>query len=193
VPRSRFAPTCLVVVHTGVVSVPPIGTVGNHGLIPQPRTSSIPVAAIIAGPPSHTYADEAVIEAMVVIGKVIVIVAVPVLAMPIVAVPIIPVPCGAAMPATTAPTANTGDATYSASADMAATDVAPAKTCSAAHVTTTHVTTTHVTTTMASGIRLTQQDRNKQQTACKSGDCGYMLFLDCISLGTQTRRPARRF
>ena len=113
------------------------------------------------------------------------------------------------MPATTAPSANTGDvsATYSASADMAAADVTSAyvdaahatahvptaKMCSAAHVaaavTATHVTATH----MASGIRLTHQDRDKQQTASKGSDCGYMLFHDCISLGTQTRGPARRF
>jgi hypothetical protein len=126
--------------------------------------------------------------------------------MPIVAVPIIvAMPGGAAMPATTAPSANTGDvsATYSASADMAAADVTSAyvdaahatahvptaKMCSAAHVTATHVTATH----MASGIRLTHQDRNKQQTASKGSDCGYLLFHDCISLGTQRRDPVRRF
>ena len=146
---------------------------------------------------------------MVVMDEVIVIVVatVPVLAMPIVAMPIIAMPCRAAMPATTAPSTNTGDvsATYSASADMAAADVADVTSAyvDAAHVTAAHVPTaemrsaahvpaTHVTAThMASGIRLTHQDRDKQQTASKGSDCGYMLFHDCISLGR--RGPARRF
>ena len=102
------------------------------------------------------------------------------------------------MPATAAPSANTCDVstTYSASIDMPAADVTPAKTCSATHVTATHVTATHVTTAhvttaMASGIRLTHQAGNKQQTACNGSDCDYLLFHDCISLVTQIRhRPA---
>jgi hypothetical protein len=137
---------------------------------------------------------------MVVMGEaiVIVVVAVPVLAMPIVAMPIVAMPCGAAMPATTAPSAGTGDvsATYSASADMAAADV----TCAyvgGAHVPTAEMwSATHVAAhvaAMASGTRLTHQDRGKQQTASKGSDCGYMLFHDCISLGAQRRVPARRF
>ena len=179
----------LVVIHTGVVPIPPIWIAGNYGLIPQPRASSIPITTIVAGPPSQTNSDEAVIEVVVVIGEVIVIV---VIAVPVLAMPIVAVPCRAAMPAATAPSTGTGDvsATHSASVDVAATDVASAKTGSAAHVTTTHVTTAHVTTAMASGTRLTHQDRNKQQTARNGSDCGYMLFHDCISLGKQTRQPA---
>ena len=176
----------LVVVHTGVITVPPIGATGNHGLAPQPRTSSIPVAAIVTRPPSHAYSDEAVIEAMVVMDEVIVIV---VVAVPVLAMPIVAMPCRAAMPSTTAPSANTGDvsATYSASADMAAADVADVTSAyvDAAHVTAAHVPTAemrsaaHVTAShMASGIRLTHQGRDKQQTASKGSDCGYMLFHD---------------
>ena len=184
---------------------------GNHGLTPQPRASSIPVAAIVAGPPSQTYSDEAVIEVMVVIGEVIVIVvmAVPVLAMPIVAVPIVPVPCRAAMPAATAPSTGTGDvsATYSASAKVAGAHVPSGEMCSAAHVAhasahvahaSAHVAhaaahvahasahVAHASAPMASGIRLIYQDRCKQQAACNGSDCGYMLSHDCISLDTQT-------
>jgi hypothetical protein len=152
---------------------------------------------------------------MVVMGEVIVIVvvAVPVLAMPIVAMPIVIArPCRATMPATTAPSANTGDvsATYSASVDVAdvssanmdaahvadvssaymdaahaaATHVPTAEMCSAAHVAATH---------MASGTRLTHQDRDKQQTASNGSDCGYILFHDYISLGTQRRVPSADF
>ena len=112
----------LVVIHTGVVPIPPIWIAGNHGLIPQPRASSIPVTAIVAGPPSQTDSDEAVIEVVVVIGEVIVIVvvAVPVLAMRIVTVPIVTVPGRAAIPTITVPTIGTGDVspTYSASAEV---------------------------------------------------------------------------
>ena len=170
----------LVVVHTGVIPVPPIRATGNHGLAPQPSTTSIAVAAIVARPPSQTYSDEAVIEAMVVMGEVIVIavVAVPVLAMPIVAMPIIiAMPCRAAMPATTAPSTNTGDvsATYSASVDVAAADVADVSSANmdAAHVAdvasaymdAAHAAATHPTPEMASsavaGIRLTDQARDK--------------------------------
>ena len=78
---------------------------------------------------------------------------------------------------------------YVDAAHVTAAHVPTAEMCSAADVAAAHVTATH----MASGIRLTYQDRDKQQTASKGSDCGYMFFHDCISLGTQTRGPVRRF
>ena len=131
---------------------------------------------------------------------VIVVVAVPVLAMPIIAMPY-----RAAMPATTAPSINTGDvsATYSASADVATADVTPAYV-DAAHVTAAHVPTTEMCS--AAGRRPCDRrpyslrhsldsSRQGQAADCQQGpsDCGYILFHDCISLGTQRRGPVRRF
>ena len=187
-PRARLA-SKLIVVHTGVVPVPPIRATGNHGLAPQPSATSIAVAAIVARPPSQTYSDEAVIEAMVVMGEVIVIVvvAVPVLAMPIVAMPIIiAMPCRAAMPATTAPSANTGDvsATYSASVDVA--DVSSAY-MDAAHVA--DVSCLHGC--CPCGRHPCAHRRNVLRRPCGRHPYGLRHSLNSIKTGTSSRLPAR--
>ena len=175
------ADVSLVVVHAGVIPIPPIWTASNHGLTLQPRASSIPVAAIVTRPPSHAYSDEAVIEAMVVMDEVIVIVvvAVPVLAMPVTAMPV------TAMPAITTHSGNMS-ATNAAPTDVASAPVTSAHVASApvtsTHVASAHVASTHVASATAStGVCIFDSDWKKQQTAREGSYCRDTHFHDCIS------------
>ena len=201
----------LVIVHAGVIPIPPIWTASNHGLTPQPRASSIPVAAIVTWPPSHAYSDEAVIEAMVVMDEVIVIVvvAVPILAMPVTAMPVTAMPVTAmpvaAMPAITTHSGNMS-ATNAATTDVASAPVTSAHVASAhvasahvasahvasAHVASTHVASTHVASahmasahvasaTASTGVCIFDSDWKKQQAAREGSYCRDTHFHDCIS------------
>src|SRR5262245_52682787 len=109
----------VVVVHAGVITVPPIGASSHRSLAAQPPATPIAIA-VVAGPPTDSDADKAVVKvAMVVMGEVVVVVTMHVVAMPIITV--ITVPRGATMPAISIQSTHTGDlsATYVTAAKMA--------------------------------------------------------------------------
>src|SRR5262245_46420158 len=96
--------TQLVVVHAGVVTVPPRVASSDRSLAAQPLATPIAIAIGVAGPPTDSDADKAVVKvAMVVIGEVVVVVT-----MHVVAMPIITVPRGATMPAISIQSTHTG-------------------------------------------------------------------------------------